>query len=141
MPSRMVDKPPNPDPQLEEKLKAEWPAILRWGINGCLDWQKNRLVRPESVKAATSKYFSNQDLWPQWLDEECRVEPDNTWLSGGSSELFDSWGRYAKAGGCDAGSRVEFAERLAELGCSADRTPSKRIWRGISIRSQSVGEP
>jgi putative DNA primase/helicase len=32
-------KPKEPDLQLEEKLKSEWPAILRWAIDGCLDWQ------------------------------------------------------------------------------------------------------
>ena len=28
------------DPDLTEKLKAEWPAILRWCIDGCLEWQR-----------------------------------------------------------------------------------------------------
>src|SRR4029077_13979269 len=28
------------DKQLGEKLKPEWPSILRWMIEGCLDWQK-----------------------------------------------------------------------------------------------------
>src|SRR5262249_10483492 len=28
------------DPQLSEKLKAEWPGILRWMIDGCLMWQR-----------------------------------------------------------------------------------------------------
>src|SRR4051812_40017420 len=26
------------DPDLTEKLKAEWPAILRWSLDGCLAW-------------------------------------------------------------------------------------------------------
>ena len=42
-------KPESPDRQLEEKLKEELPGILRWMINGCLDWQTNGLVRPASV--------------------------------------------------------------------------------------------
>ena len=28
------------DPKLTDKLKAEWPAILRWMIDGCLEWQR-----------------------------------------------------------------------------------------------------
>jgi putative DNA primase/helicase len=51
-------KPATPDRDLEEKLKAEWPAILRWMIEGCLDWRKNGLVRPKVVLEATSEYFS-----------------------------------------------------------------------------------
>jgi len=46
-------KPANPDPDLEEKLKAEWPSILRWMIAGALDWQQNGLMRPEAVISET----------------------------------------------------------------------------------------
>jgi putative DNA primase/helicase len=28
------------DPDLPEKLKAEWPGILVWAIAGCIDWQE-----------------------------------------------------------------------------------------------------
>jgi putative DNA primase/helicase len=33
--------PPQPDRELEIKLRAEWPGILEWMVEGCLDWQKN----------------------------------------------------------------------------------------------------
>jgi len=46
-------KPAQPDPDLEKKLKDEWPGILRWMIEGCLDWQRYGIVRPASVTAAT----------------------------------------------------------------------------------------
>jgi putative DNA primase/helicase len=36
-----VHKPRQADSRLEEKLRNEWPGILRWMLNGCLDWQKN----------------------------------------------------------------------------------------------------
>jgi putative DNA primase/helicase len=36
-------KPVSPDRQLEQKLQAEWPEILRWMIEGCVDWQKKDL--------------------------------------------------------------------------------------------------
>lgn len=36
-------KPAVPDRQLEDKLRSEWPEILRWAIDGCLEWQRNGL--------------------------------------------------------------------------------------------------
>jgi putative DNA primase/helicase len=57
--------PSQPDPLLEQKLKAEWPGILRWLIKGCLDWQENGLMRPKSVIQATEAYFEDQDLFSQ----------------------------------------------------------------------------
>ena len=59
------------DLDLEEKLKQEWPAILRWMIDGCLDWRDNGLVRPASVREATDDYFASQDILGQFLAEEC----------------------------------------------------------------------
>ena len=32
-------KPASPDRELERKLRADWPAILRWAIDGCADWR------------------------------------------------------------------------------------------------------
>ena len=131
-----VHKPEQPDRQLEVKLRGEWPAILRWAIEGCLDWQKNGLIRPASIKAATGKYFADQDLWTQWLDEECDAEPGNRWKMAGSGELFQSWTNYAKAAGAEAGSRIEFAENLEKLGFAPDRAAGgRRIWRGVCLRA------
>jgi putative DNA primase/helicase len=41
------------DTQLVERLKAEWPGILQWMIDGCLDWQEMGLAPPEAVIEAT----------------------------------------------------------------------------------------
>jgi putative DNA primase/helicase len=70
-----VHKPPAPDRQLEEKLKSEWPAILRWMIEGCLDWQRNGLVRPDVVADATADYFQSQDFFARWLSERAKLDP------------------------------------------------------------------
>jgi len=67
-------KPTTPDKDLEEKLFIqEAGGILRWMIDGCLDWQANGLSRPDCVKAATKEYFDDQDLLGQWIEERCEV--------------------------------------------------------------------
>jgi putative DNA primase/helicase len=67
--------PPQPDRQLEAKLQAEWPGILAWMIEGCLDWQANGLVRPKVVVDATADYFDAQDIIGRWLAERCLIDP------------------------------------------------------------------
>ncbi len=63
-------KPNNPNPHLEGKLVGEHRRILRWAIEGCIEWQMlGGLTRPASVLAATDEYFSSQDLFTQWLSE------------------------------------------------------------------------
>ena len=130
-----IHKPETPDPRLEESLKAEWPAILRWAIDGCIDWQKHRLIRPKSVMAATGNYFEDQDLFSQWADEECDVEPGNPYKTALSSELFASWTAYAKAAGGWAGTRVQFGENLKAKDLeNVKSAKGVRRWRGIELR-------
>jgi putative DNA primase/helicase len=68
--------PPEPDRELEAKLREEWPGILGWMIDGCLDWQNNGLVRPKVVLEATDEYFAAQDTIGRWLAEQCILAPE-----------------------------------------------------------------
>ena len=134
-----VHKPPVVDPELRTKLKAEWPEILRWAIDGCLDWQKNRLTRPKSVTEATNEYFSSQDVLSQWIDEECDADPGNNWRSATSSELFTSWSTYAKRAGEAVQSRKVFAEALEKKGFHGKRgTGGVRTYEGIRLKPSAA---
>lgn len=122
-------KPACPDQQLEAKLRDEWPGILRWMIDGCLDWQASGLVRPESVVAATQSYFTDQDLFRQWIEEECEIEKANHHKFEMAKDLYASWSSFAKSAGTAAGTLVSFGEQMSTLDLE-----KKRIGRGISYR-------
>ena len=130
--------PEKVDKKLAEKLKKEWPGILRWMIEGCLEWQKTGLKPSQAVQTATKRYFDRQDLFNQWLEDRCEVEqPRNRWHTATSVELFASWVKYAKAAGDEPGSRKAFASKLEREGFIAfrenglDRT---RAWRGVRLK-------
>jgi len=130
-------KPVAPDKELENKLRGEWPAILRWMIDGCLDWQKNGLLRPNSIVTATNAYFADQDLIGQWLEEKCDVDLDNSELWDRSGALFDSWSQYAEAAGEFAGNIRSFAEALRKRGFNSFRKSDARGFRGIRLKHQA----
>ena|ERR1700730_1625176 len=92
-------KPEKPDRQLKVKLQDEWSGILRWMIDGCLDWQASGLVRPPIIVEATNTYFDEQGLFGQWLSEFCDVEHDNSYKWENATELFKNWQIYAEAAG------------------------------------------
>ena len=93
------------DPQLAEKLKAEWPGILQWMIIGCLDWQRRGLAPPEAVTTATDAYFRAQDSLSFWLEECCERDP-NAWTR--TTALFSSWKAWAEKSGRAARRHREF---------------------------------
>lgn len=109
-----LHKPTRPDPDLEAELRAEWPGILAWAIQGCLDWQRNGLTRPEAVRAATADYFEAQDLMAQWLEECCEQD---TGFAGTTPALMADWRAFVESRGSreDASTRT-FGDRLAARG-------------------------
>ena len=132
-----VIKPEKPDRQLEAKLQAEWPGILRWMINGCLAWQAEGLQQPRSVADATAEYFSEQDLAAQWLEDQCIVEPDNEFRWETSADLFRSWSEYAKAAGEAPGTQKGLAGKLIRHGLRRkDKKFSgktHKVWLGVNL--------
>ena len=128
-------KPPKPDKQLEQKLRAEWPAILAWMIEGCLDWQRNGLIRPEVVSQATAEYFEDQDTFGQWLDECCET---GSHLFETTTRLFQAWKAFAERHGDKPGSAKAFSANLTKRGFVADQQRVKgnksRLYKGLSLR-------
>jgi P4 family phage/plasmid primase-like protien len=109
------DHPPRQrDNDLPDKLRVEWPGILSWMIQGCLDWQNHGLIRPAVAKRATEAYFEAQDIFGQWLEECCEVGP--SYADTGVS-LWSSWQRFAQGQGEEPGNRIRgFPETLLERG-------------------------
>ncbi len=130
-------KPDRPDQQLEEKLKAEWPGILRWMIDGCMDWQRHGLVRPKSIVSATQDYFEAQDVVAQFLSDECDTDPSNSWKSETSATLFKAWSEYARAAGEGPMTRKSFADMMQKRGFELRKgTGGVRTFKGIRLRPQ-----
>ncbi len=76
------------DTELEEKLQAELPAILRWAVEGTLKWQANGLSEPESVLEATRDYREESDDLAAFINDKCAT---GTNTSVKASELFKAY--------------------------------------------------
>jgi putative DNA primase/helicase len=132
-------KPTKPDRQLEEKLMCEASAILQWMIQGCLDWQQNGLLKPASVLAATQEYFSDQDLFAHWLQEDCECEPGNNDMSDTSSNLFKSWKDFAVSAGNTPGTQQSFKDQMVRHGFRFYRSMKAREFFGIRLKPAPMG--
>jgi putative DNA primase/helicase len=101
------------DLQLAEKLKAEWPAILRWMIDGCLEWQADGLDPPMAVREATDTYFENEDSLGEWIAEACDQGAND---EARIKDLFPSWKSFAEAADEFVGTKRTFADALESRG-------------------------
>jgi putative DNA primase/helicase len=106
--------PEERDPNLPVKLKAEWPAILRWAIDGCLEWQRKGLAPPKIVTDATDEYFDDQDIIKQWLED--RTEDGGPYAFTPTSELFTSWKEWCIERNLKPGTGNVFSDALVDRG-------------------------
>ena len=130
------DHPPKTkDAKLVDKLRAEFPGILAWAIQGALDWQEHGLVQPKVVKAATSAYFAEQDTFGRWLEEHCEFHPH---YEETGEALWESWQRYAYAAGEAPGSKLRvFPETMEQRGYKRAKNVGRKRQRGFNgIRLQ-----
>jgi putative DNA primase/helicase len=116
------------DQQLPEKLWSERRAILRWCMDGCLEWQRIGLVPPPVVLDATEAYFAEQDTTQQWLDE-C-TEDGGEFAFTRTTELFAAWKAWCEARNLRTGSVQTLSEALTDRGFTKKRSNSGQ--RGFS---------
>ena len=64
IPFNVTIGPEERDEQLPEKLKAEWPGILQWAIEGCLAWQQGGLCAPARDNCVVSATFASPTIIP-----------------------------------------------------------------------------
>jgi putative DNA primase/helicase len=118
------------DPELTEKLKAEWPGILQWMIEGCAQWQDRGLAAPECVTKATSEYLASQDVVRNWL-EECTTKDSQTKTP--SSKLYASWKTWCEQNGEPAGSNKSLTQKLTDQGYAIGHARGGSVVSGIRL--------
>jgi putative DNA primase/helicase len=120
------------DPHLPEKLAAELPGILRWAVEGCLEWQRAGLAPPAIVLAATEEYREEQDLIGDFVSERCALDPLFTCSA---SSLYDSYSAWCDENHQRPMSQRAVAERLKQKACTPFRGHAgRRMWRGVRVR-------
>jgi putative DNA primase/helicase len=123
------------DLDLAEKLRAEWPGILRWAVEGCLAWQDRGLDPPAAVSDATTKYLDAEDRIAAWIEDRCDLGPAR---SDTATALFLDWKSWAEAGGEKPGSQKAFSEKLQTrpgIEKTREGKARTRTFKGIALRA------
>ena len=120
------------------KLKAEAPHILKWMVDGCIEWQHTGLSDiPLTIKQATAEYQEDQDLIGIFLDECCDRSLDNT---ESSVVLFGAYESWCKGNGEFAGTKSALGRKLTERGFRKGKVKQSRGWLGLAVKSGCLQE-
>lgn len=139
VPFAVTIPPAERDPDLTTKLQSEWPGILKWMIEGCLEWQRQGLSPPAVVRDATSAYLDAEDALAAWMGEKCDRDPN---AEERSQALFSSWKTWAERSGEYFGNSKTFRNKLETCGVlhKLDRR-GRAVYVGLRLRSESDAHP
>jgi putative DNA primase/helicase len=119
------------DKTLEERLVAEYPAILAWMVRGCLEWQRIGLAPPQCVAEAMDEYKKDQDVIAQFIEADCIVGP--AWQE--SSELlYAGFRKYCMRSGEWCSGIRTFGERMKKK--FQWRKSNLIFYQGLKLRNR-----
>lgn len=128
------------DPDLAEKLRAEYPAILSWMIAGCQQWQTSGLNPPDTVRKATDDYLDAEDAIMTWVEACCDRSPSAFETT---TALFNSWKSWAERNNEPAGGSKRFGQALEQHGFRREKREKGNGFIGLNIifqRQDHIGE-
>lgn len=125
------------DRDLTKKLKRELPAIMRWCVDGFLEWQRIGLSEPAIIKEQRDEYRTEMDSISAFIEECCETDYK---FKISASELFSAYDNWAKRNNQHKMTNVKFA---AEMLKKFERTTikGKRYYRGLKIAEDSQYNP
>ena len=134
IPFKITIPPEKRDKDLAEKLKVEWPAILRWMIDGCAIWQRDGLSPPQAVMDATEQYLHAEDTIEAWITDRCEI---GRGAQATSALLFTSFKSWAEQCGEISGTQRGLIDKLL-MRPGIERSPdrNKRGLRGIGLKPE-----
>ena len=125
------------DPRLTEKLKAEWPGILRWAFEGCLEWQKIGILKPtDKIAAETEKYREEQNPAKKFVEANYIIGGHNMFTSSADlNKRREDWNDF---GNLEV-SKADLDFFLRENGCINNKKriqgTIQRGWFGLGTRA------
>jgi putative DNA primase/helicase len=131
IPFTVIIPPAERDKLLTQKLEAEWPGIMQWCIDGCLEWQRTGLNPPKAVTVATKSYLASEDNLGNWLQDCCTPSAD-AWEP--SAAMFASWKRWCDEHGEKAGAAKSFAQAMEGAGAMPKRRKDGRGFEGYQLK-------
>jgi len=121
------------DKELFEKLKAEWPGILAWAVQGCLEWQREgHIEMPGAMKQAVDVYKAEMDTFEQFIEACCEIKPVAQVANKRLRAVYEKW---CQTNGERPLRQNEFSGRLVERGLQNSRasTSGGLIWYGLGV--------
>lgn len=124
------------DRDLTKKLKRELPAIMRWCVDGFLEWQRIGLSEPAIIKEQRDEYRVEMDSIAMFIEECCDVNPLQKIKA---SELFNAYDQWAKENHQHIMSSTKFGREMAKR-YERKKYQGNNFYYGLNITNETKQE-
>lgn len=119
------------DPHIKDRLRQCKPGILRWIVEGCLQWQQMGLAPPDIITRGVEELAKEEDYLGQFLDDCIEMRPDHPHCRISSTDLYDTF-RWWWAHNMDSQERRvpgirSVTSQLRDRGLTVDKIGGK-VW-------------
>lgn len=129
------------DIHLGETLRAEYPGILRWIVDGARDWYEHGLSDPASVREAISAYQEESDSLAGFMPGVLTLVPGR-WTA--NADIWQAYTQWAADNGEESFGRSSTLNKaLIERSkgrVEADKKNGKRVLRGVALTADITAE-
>jgi P4 family phage/plasmid primase-like protien len=124
----------NPDKQLGDKLRKEWPQILQWAIEGAVKWSHDGLKIPPDVLAASEAYLAEEDIIGQFIEDRLERLPKHSSYFLSMHDLTLQFEHWCGQNGHQTWTTRNFKKALKERGFEEGRQPNARGFINLKIK-------
>ena len=120
------------DKDIKAKLLEEAPGILRFLVEGAIEYLEKGLCIPEIVSTATNQYRSDSDAVAKFLEECCALDPAFSTKKG---DMLKAIKEYATDNSMDIPTRNEITAQLRQK-FKERSTAQCDFWAGVAIKKK-----
>ncbi len=118
------------DVHLEEKLERELPGILRWIVEGAIEYYQNGLLIPDEVRSAVEEYRTENDGIGMFIKEKCIKDSTFSTPRGNFTKAVQA---FCLEQGFNSPNAREINAYMKNQGFKDRHTKKGDVWDNISI--------
>ena len=138
VPFEVVIPEKDQDRELAEKIRdEEAPGVLRWIVEGALQWQEHGLDPPDVILEQTAAYRKAEDVIGNFI-EECCVRNKAAKVKGGV--FYTAFRDWCQSQGVRTVRGNDFASEIQGRGFGREKTKAGAVYHGIGLHAEDNEE-
>ena len=125
------------DGELPAKIRAEWPGVLRWMIDGAMAWHKDGLAPPACVTNASDSALDASNPIAGWRWERTELDGE-TWIA--DAALYSDYADFCRREGVVSIGRGTFIKRLEAITWETKGHDGNHVVRHLERHKRNTGQ-